>query len=82
MYALSLHDSVQASLRKELLRVPTERPTMEDLNSLPYLDAVVKETLRFHSPAPETARVAVKDDILPLNTPVTDKNGIVHREIW
>ncbi|KAH7875268.1 cytochrome P450 [Lentinula edodes] len=81
LYALSLHDSVQDSLRKELLRVPTERPTMEDLNSLPYLDAVVKETLRFHSPAPETARVAVKDDILPLNTPVTDKNGIVHREI-
>ncbi|KAJ3890390.1 cytochrome P450 [Lentinula edodes] len=81
LYALSLHDSVQDRLRKELQCVLTEHLTMEDLNSLPYLDAVVKETLRFHSPAPETARVAVKDDILPLNTPVTDKNGIVHREI-
>ncbi|KAJ3785706.1 cytochrome P450 [Lentinula aff. detonsa] len=81
LYALSLHKSVQNKLRKELLCVPTDHPSMEDLNSLPYLDAVVRENLRFHSPAPETARVAVKDDILPLSTPVTDKNGVIRHEI-
>jgi cytochrome P450 len=54
---------------------------MEDLNTLPYLDAVVRETLRVHSPAPESAREAVKDDILPLKRPVTDENGVVHHEI-
>ncbi|KAJ3864810.1 cytochrome P450 [Lentinula novae-zelandiae] len=65
LYALSLHDSLQDRLRKELQCI-----------SIHYLDVVVKETLRFHSPAPETARVAVEDNILPLNTPVTDKNGV------
>jgi len=72
---------VQNKLREELLSVPTENPTAEDLNSLPYLDAVVRETLRVHSPAPETARVAVKDDVLPLNIPFTDRSGVVHHEI-
>lgn len=54
---------------------------MDELNALPYLDAVVRETLRIHSPVPSTLRVAVKDDILPLSTPVTDKNGKVHEFI-
>jgi len=81
LYALSTHQSVQDKLRQELLSVPTEQPTMEDLNALPYLDAVVRETLRFHSPAPETGRMAVKDDVLPLDKPVTDVNGVVHGEI-
>lgn len=81
LYALTQHKSVQNKLREELLSVPTENPTAEDLNSLPYLDAVVRETLRVHSPAPETARVAVKDDVLPLNIPFTDRSGVVHHEI-
>ncbi|KAF9071151.1 cytochrome P450 [Rhodocollybia butyracea] len=59
LYALSNHKAVQDKLRDELLSVPTEQPTMEDLNALPYLDAVVRETLRVHSPAPESARVAL-----------------------
>ena len=48
---------------------------MDELSALPYLDAVVRETLRIHAPVPATTRVAVQDDILPLSTPVQDKNG-------
>ncbi|TFK65716.1 cytochrome P450 [Pluteus cervinus] len=52
-------------LREELL----------SLNALPYLDAVVRETLCVHSPAPSTVRVAMRDDVLPLSKPFTDKRG-------
>jgi cytochrome P450 len=48
---------------------------MEELSALPYLDAVVRETLRVHSPVPSTIRVAMEDDVIPLNTPFVDKNG-------
>lgn len=46
LYALSKAPAVQSKLRKELTALPTESPTMEEINSLPYLDAVVKEVLR------------------------------------
>lgn len=72
---------MQAKLRDELLTVDTDNPTMDKLNALPYLDMVVRETLRVHAPVPSTIRVAVKDDMLPLNTPVTDRTGRVHEFI-
>ncbi|KAF5375481.1 hypothetical protein D9757_009956 [Collybiopsis confluens] len=54
---------------------------MDVLNSLPYLDAVVRESLRLHAPVSATSRVATKDDFLPLATPFTDKKGAVHDSI-
>jgi hypothetical protein len=55
--------------------VPTDSPSMDELSALPYLDAVVRETLRVHSPVPSTIRVAMEDDVIPLSTPFVDKNG-------
>ena len=54
---------------------------MDEVNSLPYLDSVIRETLRIHAPVPATMRVAVKDDIVPLGTPFVDKKGKVHNSI-
>lgn len=54
---------------------------MDELNELEYLDFVVRETLRLHAPVPSTVRAAVKDDIIPLNTPFTDTKGQVHDSI-
>jgi hypothetical protein len=48
---------------------------MDELSALSYLDTVVRETLRVYSPVPSTIRVAMEDDVIPLNTPFVDKNG-------
>jgi cytochrome P450 len=81
LFALTQDMRVQSKLREELLTVDTDNPTMDQLNALPYLDMVVRETLRVHAPVPSTVRVAVQDDILPLSTPVTDRRGRVHDSV-
>ena len=69
-------------LCEELLKVPTDNPSMDELSALPYLDTVVRETLRVHSPVPSSVRVAMKDDVIPLNTPFIDKNGQTQHVVW
>ncbi|KAF9235962.1 cytochrome P450 [Melanogaster broomeanus] len=81
LYAMGLAPEIQTKLREELISVGTETPSMEDLMALPYLDAVVRETLRLYTPFPNIARTAMKDDVIPLEQPFTDKRGIVHHEI-
>ncbi|KAF8839261.1 cytochrome P450 [Paxillus ammoniavirescens] len=78
LYALSQAPEVQTKLRKELFSIETETPSMDDLVALPYLDSVVRETMRVHAPVPSTVRMAMKDDLLPLEKPFTDKHGVVH----
>ena len=72
---------IQTKLREELLSVDTDTPSMDELMALPYLDAVVRETLRVHSPVPSTERIAMKDDVLPVEKPYTDKYGVVRDSI-
>lgn len=56
-------------------------PTMEELDRLPYLDAVVRETMRSFSPVPSTVRVANQDDIIPTEAQWEDKKGVWRREV-
>jgi len=81
LYALTKAPEIQTKLREELLSVDTDTPSMDELMALPYLDAVVRETLRVHSPVPNSMRVATKDDIVPVEKPYTDRNGVVHTSI-
>ncbi|KAJ7622094.1 cytochrome P450 [Roridomyces roridus] len=81
LYALSLHPAVQTQLRTELLGLQTDNPTMEELNSLAYLEQVVRESMRVYSPIVFTTRVAVADDVLPLATPYVDQRGERHDSI-
>ena len=81
LFALAQRPHIQSKLRAELLAVPTDTPEMDDLMALPYLDMVVRETLRLHAPVPSTMRVAINEDVIPLNEPVTDRNGEVHNHI-
>ncbi|TFY63024.1 hypothetical protein EVJ58_g3484 [Rhodofomes roseus] len=81
LYSLAVAPEIQEKLREEAYSLPTENPTMDELQELPYLDAVVRETLRLHAPIPSTLRMAVKDDLIPLNTPFTDVHGQVHDAI-
>ncbi|KAG8812856.1 hypothetical protein FRC17_001789, partial [Serendipita sp. 399] len=87
LFSLAQHPEIQNRLRNELLTLHTESPTMEELNSLPYLEAVVRESLRYHSVVTGTLRVATQDDVIPLEKPFVDKsgnlrNGIATASIW
>lgn len=75
LFALTQALQCQAKLREELLSIGTDTPSMDELNNLRYLDAVVRETLRVHSPVPLSARVAMEDDVIPLETPFVDIDG-------
>ncbi|KAJ7724292.1 cytochrome P450, partial [Mycena olivaceomarginata] len=78
LHALSQHPAVQVKLRQELLTLSTDNPSMEELNSLPYLETVVREVMRFHAPVVFTQRMAMEDDLVPLSKPYIDKAGKSH----
>ncbi|KAJ6546036.1 cytochrome P450 [Mycena vulgaris] len=81
LFALTQNLAAQTRLREELLTVSTDNPTMDELNALPYLECVVKETLRVHAPVTSTSRMATQDDVVPLRTPFTDTKGTVHESL-
>ena len=81
LYALSQNKEAQTKLREEIYNVSTDNPTMDDLNGLPYMDAVIRETLRLHPPVGGILREARKDDCIPLSKPFTDDKGTEHNEI-
>ena len=81
LYALSQNKQIQTKLRQEVSDVSTDNTTMDDLNGLSYLDAVVRETMRRYAPLPVFSRVAHKDDFIPLSKPLTDRKGNVRHEI-
>ncbi|KAJ6023300.1 hypothetical protein N7460_013695 [Penicillium canescens] len=80
MWELSQRPELQAELRKELrtlspsLRYPDTDgekplPPASAVDALPLLDAIIRETLRLHSPAPAQ---------LPRVTPTTEKGTSLH----
>jgi hypothetical protein len=81
LYALSQNKDTQTRLREEISSISTDNPTMDDLNGLPYMDAVVRETLRLYPAVAAILREAGKDDCIPLSKPFTDTKGVKHNEI-
>ncbi len=78
---LSRNKKAQEKLRAELRAFPTDFPTLEELSSLPYLDAVVREGLRVQNPVTGTERVALEDCVVPVQNEYVDRHGQVRREI-
>ncbi|QRV95565.1 cytochrome P450 family protein [Ceratobasidium sp. AG-Ba] len=71
---------IQVKLREEVRLYFEEHK--DDVNhdgllELPYLDAVVRETLRLYSPVTQTPRMSQRDTIIPLQYPVQTANGQV-----
>lgn len=74
---MMMYPEVQLKAREELERVVGDRlPTLQDRAHLPYIEAIVKECLRFHPVAPMgvphnlTAEYEYNGYILPKGTMV------------
>ncbi|KAJ7192514.1 cytochrome P450 [Mycena pura] len=81
LFGLTQNTAAQTRLRRELLDVSTDTPTMDELNALPYLDCVVRETMRLYAPVSATGRMAMRDDVVPLSEAFTDANGVAHESV-
>lgn len=82
---LASHPEVQERLRQEILDALEKNGgqdfSYDELDSLPLLDAVCRETLRLHSPVSTLLRTARKEAVLPLFTPITGVDGREMHEI-
>ncbi|KAI0665798.1 cytochrome P450 [Trametes maxima] len=71
---LARKPQVQQRLRDEIRRVGRDL-SYDDIQRLEYLDAVVKEGLRLHPASPQTERIALRDDVIPLSKPIVKASG-------
>ncbi|TFK29501.1 cytochrome P450 [Coprinopsis marcescibilis] len=84
LHILGENPEAQERLRKEILDAEEEHGQLDHdaLVHLPFLDAVLRETLRLYPALPLLAREARSDGILPLHTPVKGVNGEEISEIF
>ncbi|KAF8685181.1 Cytochrome p450 [Rhizoctonia solani] len=78
IHLLAEHPCIQSKLRDEIRRAHHfygKNLDYDQLNSLLYLDAVCRESLRLHAPVFFLDRVAMKDWILPLHYPARSAEG-------
>ncbi|KAL0576442.1 hypothetical protein V5O48_005547 [Marasmius crinis-equi] len=87
---LSRRPEIQAKLREEILAKEREislegrRETgfsAEDFESLPYMNAVVKESLRYHPVGTRITKTALADDCLPFSETITTIRGVEINEL-
>ncbi|KAJ3575283.1 hypothetical protein NP233_g1211 [Leucocoprinus birnbaumii] len=85
---LSKRPEIQSKLRQEIEAKKREiinrgglEFTATDYDSMPYLNAVIKESLRYNPPTYHSFRESTQDDVLPLSKPITMKNGKIVNEV-
>ncbi|KAI3392092.1 hypothetical protein diail_6198 [Diaporthe ilicicola] len=64
-YHFSRRPDVWAELTKEIDILGGQRPTYAELRSLKYAKYCINEALRLYPPVPTSAKVAVRDTVLP-----------------
>ncbi|KAL0572020.1 hypothetical protein V5O48_009941 [Marasmius crinis-equi] len=80
LYELCKHPEDQQRIVNEIQEIRRTKNRgaelhMSDYASAPYLNAVVKEALRFHPIIPGLWRTASEDDVIPLQFPVISRTG-------
>ncbi|KAF7791574.1 hypothetical protein EIP86_002590 [Pleurotus ostreatoroseus] len=88
LWELAKHPEFQTKLREEIMAVRANISTrgdsdltIDDLDSMPLLQAGMKETLRYHSIVYHLLRTADQDDVIPLSSPIYTKKGQMMTEI-
>ncbi|SJL05095.1 uncharacterized protein ARMOST_08467 [Armillaria ostoyae] len=78
LYELSRHPEVQTKVREEIAVAKSKAPgalTWGDYDAMAWLNAVIKEVLRYHPLAYGLFREASQDDVLPLAEPIITSDG-------
>ncbi|KAF9071344.1 cytochrome P450 [Rhodocollybia butyracea] len=70
---LAQNPVIQRRLRQEVQTLPSLN--YNNIITLEYLNAIVKEGLRMYPIGPPTERVALQDDIIPLNQAILARSG-------
>eukprot|EP00930_Biecheleria_cincta_P046614 TRINITY_DN32166_c0_g1_i1.p1 TRINITY_DN32166_c0_g1~~TRINITY_DN32166_c0_g1_i1.p1 ORF type:complete len:550 (-),score=94.88 TRINITY_DN32166_c0_g1_i1:91-1740(-) len=71
IFCLSIHPEIQQKAREEVLAVHgTDGPEYDDVKRLPYLQAVLSETLRLYPSVPIDVKYSLSDETLPDGTHV------------
>ncbi|KAK7466282.1 hypothetical protein VKT23_005010 [Stygiomarasmius scandens] len=83
LHLLATHPEAQDKLRQEVLNAQQNGQDLDydTLTSLPYLDAICRETLRLYPPISHIVRHANQDTILPLSSPIIGLDGTNITEI-
>ncbi|KAI0270682.1 cytochrome P450 [Gloeopeniophorella convolvens] len=77
LHLFALHPEVQEKLRSELKEACEDDDELayDKLDTLPFLDAICRETLRLYPPSPQVVRTARADAVVPLSSPIRDTDG-------
>ncbi|KAF8906098.1 cytochrome P450 [Mucidula mucida] len=80
LYELSRHPEDQARCRQEIAelrqRVGDVPFSTQDYDGLPFLNAILKESLRLHPIVHTLSRISTCDDVIPLSEAIVTKDGV------
>ncbi|KAJ3881037.1 cytochrome P450 [Lentinula edodes] len=79
LYALTKNPKDQEKIYREIQEIRERNgdnePSPQDLDSMPFFNAVIKESLRLYPIVPIITREAQSDDAIPLEFPITTVSG-------
>jgi len=82
IFFMSKYSHVQNKLKKELSQYDIQHLSLEQLDSLIYLDSVIREIFRFLPPVSGTLRTLTTDDQLPISGAHLNKGDHVFIPIY
>ncbi|OCH91111.1 cytochrome P450 [Obba rivulosa] len=79
-YQTKMRDEIRTVRSAVLARGDTDF-SLDDLDSMTYCMAAIKETLRYHPVVPGVRRAATQDDTIPLQYPILSTSGELITEV-